>query len=444
MMDKQEFEAIYDKITPTQRKVLKEFLQGKSYTEFSDNEYREKSGFARHISNICTSFRVQNKGNGYTQRDDLVDLFVKHKPELVCSQLSIESAERTGNEILNFIEKPLSFTSIFYVERPPIESECYEKILEDGAFIRIKAPQHTGKTLLLSRIIAHAKVHKYQAVILDFRSASNMVFSDYEKFLKWLCVSVGRYLGLENKLAESWDSEELDEHTNTQIYFEDYLLKNQAEPLILAFKNVDRVFEQESFRIQFCELLRCWSQMHVEGNDFANLWKQLRLIIVHSTNIYGSLDINCSPLKGVGLTKTLLDFTPEQVGYLANCYELDSLKSCQIQQFMKMFGGHPYLVQEAFICLKKEQHSLDQLLEIAATEASPFINHLRQHLEEIGKKPELATAYHQVLTETQPVRLDTNTTFKLQGMGLVLVDKNDCLPRCDLYRQYFSDRLNPN
>jgi len=333
--------------------------------------------------------------------------------------------------------------NFYYVERHPIESECCDKILEPGAVIRIKAPKYTGKTLLLNRIIERAKGHNYQAVTLDFNQASSRVLSSYDEFLKWLCQRVGRGLGLENKLAEYWDSDEFDEHTNTQTYFEDYLLKNQTQPLVLAFKNVDRVFEQESLR-DFCLLLRCWSQMHVEGNDFANLWKQLRLIIVHSTNIYGSLDINCSPLKGVGLTKTLLDFTPEQVGYLANCHELDSLKSCQIQQFMKMFGGHPYLVQEAFICLKKEQHSLDQLLEIAATEASPFINHLRQHLEEIGKKPELATAYHQVLTETQPVRLDTNTTFKLQGMGLVLVDKNDCLPRCDLYRQYFSDRLNPN
>lgn len=109
-----------------------------------------------------------------------------------------------------------------------------------------------------------------------------------------------------------------------------------------------------------------------------------------------------------------------------------------------MFGGHPYLIQEAFVCLKKEQYSLNQLLQIAATEVSPFISHLREQWGELRKNSQLETAYYQVVAQTQPVRLDTNATFKLQGMGLVLVDGNDCLPRCDLYRQYFSDRLNPN
>jgi hypothetical protein len=305
--------------------------------------------------------------------------------------------------------------------------------LEPGAVIRIKAPKYTGKSLLLNRIIERAKGHNYQAVTLDFNQASSRVLSSYDEFLKWLCQRVGRGLGLENKLAEYWDSDEFDEHTNTQTYFEDYLLKNQTQPLVLAFKNVDRVFEQESFRLYFCRLLRCWSQLHVEGNLFAELWKKLRLIIVHSTNVYGPFDINFSPLSGVGLTPDLLDFTPAQVDYLANCYQLQGLNSDILNQFRKIFGGHPYLIQEAFVFLQKEQCCLDRLF-----------SHLREQLEELRKNPQLETAYYQVVKETQPVRLDTNVTFKLQGMGLVLVDLNHCLPRCDLYRQYFFDRLNPN
>lgn len=437
MMERKEFDAIYPTgLTPKQHEVLKLFLQGKSDEDMAKSLYVTKSDVRHHISEICQLFGFKNKaGERFRQRDKLIPLFANYKLELVSYQLIKRSGISSDDrEELNF----------YYVERHPIESECCDKILESGAVIRIKAPKYTGKTLLLNRIIERAKEHNYQAVTFDFNQASSSVFLSYDELLKWLCKRVGRGLGLENKLAEYWDSDEFDEHTNTQTYFEDYLLKNQTQPLVLALKNVDRVFEQEPFRIDFCELLRCWSQLHLEGNQFAELWKKLRLIIVHSTNVYGSLDINCSPLSGVGLTKTLLDFTPDQVDSLAKCYQLQGLNSDIFKQFRKIFGGHPYLIQEAFVFLQKEQCSLDRLLAIAATEASPFINHLLQQLGELRKNPQLETAYYQVVKETQPVRLDPNATFKLQGMGLVLVDLNGCLPRCDLYRQYFFDRLNPN
>ena len=437
MMERKDFEEKYEKLNDKQGQVLKLFLKGKSEEAIAKScGVSNSSSVRHHISNICELFGFKNEpGERFRQRDQLIPLFAKYKRELVSDQLIKRSGISSDDrEELNF----------YYVERHPIESECCQKILEPGAVIRIKAPKYTGKTLLLNRIIERAKGHKYQAVTLDFNQASSSVFSSYEELLKWLCKRVGRGLGLENKLAEYWDSDEFDEHTNTQTYFEDYLLNNQTQPLVLAFKNVDRVFEQESFRIDFCELLRCWSQLHLEGNQFAELWKKLRLIIVHSTNVYGSLDINYSPLSGVGLTKTLLDFTPAQVDYLAKCYQLQGLNSDIFKQFRKIFGGHPYLIQEAFVFLRKEQCSLDRLLEIAATESSPFINHLRQQLGELRKNPQLETAYYQVVNERQPVRLDPNPTFKLQGMGLVLVDLNHCLPRCDLYRQYFSDLLNPN
>jgi serine/threonine-protein kinase len=249
-------------------------------------------------------------------------------------------------------------------------------------------------------------------------------------------------LGLANKLADFWDSDFYDEHDNTKTYFEDYLLKEQKVPLVLVLKNVDRVFQQELFSMDFCRLLRSWSQLHAETNRFAELWKNLRLIVVHSTNVYGSLDIHSSPLDGVGLTVTLLDFTPEQVQNLVNYYQKNWLNSSQTQEFMAMFGGHPYLVQQALAYLKNEKLSLEKLCEIAPTEESPFKNHLQQHLRDLGECPELAIAYYKVVTESQSIQLETNLTFKLESMGLVLVDKDNCVPRCGLYKQYFSSRLN--
>jgi len=448
-MTKQEFEAIYtDKLTKKQRLVLREFLQDKPDKQIANSLTPKvtRSCVSDHISNICQSFNITNEpGGGYTQREELILLFVTYKPDLVCPELLKEFGERTpAPKALELPEGPVPLNSEFYIERHPIESECCDKILKPGAVICIEAPKYTGKTLLLKRILAHARSHNYLTVILDFETESNTVFSNYEIFLKWLCSRVGKSLGLKNKLAEFWDSDFCDEHWNTTTYFEDYLLKEQTEPLVLAFENFDRVFEQKSFQDNFCRLLRGWSQRHVEGDQFADLWKKLRLIILQSSNVYSPLNINFSPLHGVCSTVKLLDFTQEEVTDFANCYQQKWVySSSHLQDFMAMFGGHPYLVKEALVCLENEKFTLEKLCKIA-TEISPFKDHLQEHLQVLlqPQHRELAIAYHKVVTESQSIQLETNLIFKLESMGLVLVDKNNCVHRCGLYKQYFSTRLN--
>ncbi|TAG63215.1 MAG: hypothetical protein EAZ28_01435 [Oscillatoriales cyanobacterium] len=434
MMEREEFEAKWEKLTPKQLKVLKLFLQGNPEAKIAKSiEVNNRSSVRHHISNICELFGFQNEpGEHLRQRDELIPLFAKYKPELVSDKLK---------ETCKISPDNLEEVKSYYLERDS-ESDCYNKILEPGAFIRIKAPKHTGKTVLLKRILDHARSESYQTILLDLATASSSIFCEYQKFLQWFCISVGKSLGLENKLADFWDSDFYDEHDNTKTYFEDYLLKQQTVPLVLVLQNVDRVFEQELFSMDFCRLLRSWSQLHAETNHFAKLWQKLRLIVVHSTNVYGSLDIHFSPLDGVGLTVTLLDFTPEQVKDLVNYYQKNWLNSSQTQEFMAMFGGHPYLVQQALAYLKNEKLSLEKLCEIAPTEESPFKSHLREHLRVLRQHPELAIAYHKVVTESQSIQLETNLTFKLESMGLVLVDKDNCFPRCGLYKQYFSSRLN--
>ena len=46
----------------------------------------------------------------------------------------------------------VDLASRFYIDRPPIESRCYETIDQPGALIRIKAPRQMGKTSLMARI----------------------------------------------------------------------------------------------------------------------------------------------------------------------------------------------------------------------------------------------------------------------------------------------------
>ena len=41
----------------------------------------------------------------------------------------------------------------------------------------------------------------------------------------------------------------------------------------------------------------------------------------------------------------------------------------------------------------------------------------------------------------ESVNIDSLLTYKLDSLGLVKLEGNNVVPRCELYRQYFSDRL---
>ncbi|MEO6863121.1 MAG: AAA-like domain-containing protein [Microcoleus sp.] len=445
MMTQKEFDAIYPKgIKREQHEVLEAFLQGhtdqtiarminekrKAASAIAKSTCRTKSkeSVRRDISNICKLFGFENeRGEHYRQRNELIPLFCQYKHELVSAQLR----EASGIFYDNLPK---------YVERD-WDSKCYAKIIENGALIRIKAPQKMGKTLLVDKILDRASQEGYKTALISFEEADNEILGDYRKLLQWLCVTLSDLLDIENKLGEYWDEILGGINPNVTKYLERYLFKDFAQPLVLVLEKVDIVFEQASFNVDFCRLLRSWNDAAKRNDRRAAIWKKIRLIVVHSTEVYSSLDINSSPLAGVGLTVPLPDFTLEEVQQLARQYGHHWLTADEMKQLAVMFGGYPYLVQSAFAYLQTPQSSLAKLLEISPTEQSPFINHLRELLGKLQLCPELAEVYREVVTKDKPARLETNQIFKLESMGLVRVEHNDCFPRCDLYRQYFSARL---
>ena len=433
MMERKDFEEKYEKLNEKQGQVLKLFLQGKSEEAIAKScGVSNSSSVRHHISNICDLFGFKNEpGERFRQRDQLIPLFAKYKPELVSDKLKANCGIYPDNP------EPVKF---YYVERD-CEDKCYDKILEKGALIRIKAPQKMGKTLLVNKILDRASQEGYKTAILSFEEADSEVLGDYRKLLQWLCVTLADLLELENKLVEYWNDSLAGINPNVTKYLERYLFKDFSQPLVLVLEKVDLVFEQATFNVDFCRLLRGWNDAAKRSDRRGAIWQKIRLIVVHATEVYSSLDINSSPLAGVGLTVPLPDFTLEKVQQLARQYRHNGLSTDEIQQLMKMFGGYPYLVQTAFAYLQTPQSSLTKLLEISPTEQSPFINHLRELLGKLKLCPELANVYREVVTKNQPRPLETHQIFKLESMGLVRVEHNDCFPRCDLYRQYFSVRL---
>jgi len=329
--------------------------------------------------------------------------------------------------------------SVFYVERFPYEAKCNEVISQPGALIRIKAPRQMGKTSLMARVLYHAKEKLgYRTVPLSFQHADAAVFTDLNQFLRWFCAKISRKLRLPNQLDDYW-TDTFGSKDNCTIYFEDCLLANSDSPLVLALDEVDRIFQYPKIADDFFGLLRAWYEEAGYGNTDGNLWEKLRLVVVHSTEVYLPLNVNQSPFN-VGLPIELPEFSLEQVQYLLQQHGL-VWQSKQIKQLMALVGGHPYLVRLALYHIAKGQNTLDELIENAPTEGGLYDDHLRRHLWNLRQYPELAEAFSKVVTANVPIELESAPAFKLHSMGLVKFQGNQVVPRFDLYRIYFGERL---
>ncbi|BAY26176.1 hypothetical protein NIES2100_59900 [Calothrix sp. NIES-2100] len=326
----------------------------------------------------------------------------------------------------------------FYVERPPTEQRCYEAIKQLGALIRIKAPDKMGKTSLMNRILTYARANNFQTVTLSCRRLVNrQVATDMERFLQSFCAVVSNELGLTNKVNEYWDNQ-LASIYNSSEYFKQYLLPNTANDLVIALNHVDLIFEHPEIGQDFCNLLRSFHDIARRGDPNSKIWEKLRLIIVHSTEFYTSLDINNSPLANVGLVVDLPEFSREQVQQLLKAHDL-KLKGQNIEQLMAMVGGHPYLLRIGIDEFKFNKKKFEQFLKEAPTPSGAFSDHLRELLEQLENNLELRTAFSQVISADveNPVKLHPRIAKSLQRLGLIKLKGFFAEPRCELYRLYF-------
>ena len=323
-----------------------------------------------------------------------------------------------------------------YVERPPIESICYETLLHPGSLVRIKAPSLMGKTSLITRILSQITKEGYHTVNLSFELADRSThLTNLNKFLRWFCLNITKELGFPNQLDEYWDEEGMGAKVSCTTYFEEYLLSEVDSPLVLCLDDVDLLFPYSEIYEDFFGLLRSW----YEKARSRKLWQKLRLAIAHSTDVYIRLNINQSPFN-VGLPIELPEFTTEQVRELAKLHGLEVNQD--LESLMLMVGGHPYLLEQAFSYLKNNHNvSLEEILNQAPTDAGIYSNHLREHWLNLQQHPELAKAFKQVVTADNPVQLEPIAAYQLQSMGLVKLLGNQVEVRCSLYRQYFSQRL---
>ncbi len=331
-----------------------------------------------------------------------------------------------------FPSVPVPLGSPFYIQRPPVEELVYKEIAKPGSVIRIKAPRKMGKSSLMLRILERAVYLGYRTVTLDFQQAEEAIFDSLDKFLRWFCACASRQLKLEPALDDYWD-EDMGSKVSCTIYFQGYLLQETESPVVLALNEVNRLFEYPKIAGEFLPLLRSW---HEEARR-CDILKKLRLIVLHSTEVYIPLKLTQSPFN-VGLPVQLPCFTKEQVIALADRHGLDWTDGTCAERLMAMVGGHPYLVRLAFYHLCQGNVTPDRLLREAPTMAGIYKEYLRSLWATLQEHPELFAALKNVIaTGDSKVQLEPILAYKLDSLGLVSLDGNSCTLSCELYRQFF-------
>ncbi len=402
---------------------------GKSYTlqELSDRTALSPNTLARvrsrkvavdqqTLENYFRAFELTLTPEDYTDSDSAI--LSNRQNILLSGQLPVDSP--------------------FYVYRPPIENVCYESLLQPGALVRVKAPRQMGKTSLVARTLKQLREQQYLTTITSLQLADASVFTDLKRFLQWFCAIVSQNLGLPNQLDRHWD-ELFGNSYNCTNYFENYLLAEIDSPLVLALDEVDAVFEHPEIATDFFGMLRAWYEKSRYGDAKSEVWQKLRLVLVHSTEVYVPLNLNQSPFNA-GLSIELPALNAEQVLDLAQRYGVEELEA-SADTLLELTGGSPYLVQVGLHHLSDQTVSVEELLRSATTSDGVYGNHLRNLLWDLQKYPELMAAYKRVVLSGTPVELEPIQAFKLQSKGLVRIKDPLISPSCQLYRKYFQQAL---
>lgn len=321
--------------------------------------------------------------------------------------------------------------SAFYIERAE-DAIAMDAITHEGVTLTIKGPRQMGKSSLLLRTMLEARRVGKEVVYLDFQLFDSVALQDSETFYKQFCAWISDELDLEEKVEEFWRRPLSNSHRCTR-YMARHILPNVEKPLVLAMDEVERVFDT-SFRSDFFGMLRSWH------NDRAidPKWKKLDLALVTSTEPYQLIEnLNQSPFN-VGEVLSLTDFTDRDVKEL-NGRMGTPLADHEVIELMDLVDGHPFLIRKALYLVATGRYTLSHLIQTAATEESPFGDHLRNHFFRLHKNVQLFEAMSRVVNGEQLI--DDALYWRLRGAGLVKRHGSSIQPRCRLYANYFQSRI---
>jgi len=340
---------------------------------------------------------------------------------------------------LQFPTGPVSQQSNLYIARPPIEERAFTEVIRPGSLIRIRAPRQMGKTSLLYRLIMHAQSNKVATVMVNLQQVDSDIFHSLNRFLRWFCLNVEEQLQLESKLDDFWSHERGSKISST-LYFQSHFLELLDHPLLLVLDEVNQIFEYPELAKDFLALLCSWHEQAATGAT----WQKLRIVIAYSIESHISLNIKKS-LFDLGLPISLPGFGLEQVQDLIKRHRFENteITRVELENFIQLVGGNPYLIRLGLYYLHQENISLAQLCRDPSIAQRIYDDHLRQKWLMLQNQPSLLEALQRILTKADGVRLEGTVAYHLESMGLIRLEGIWATIACQLYQSFFAAQLQP-
>lgn len=372
---------------------------------------------------------------------------------VICGHGSVPPSQRTSSEPPGTeLERPSAYAPVNHPLSTPggaldaddplyVRRDCdheAQRVMErgPGQTITIKGPRQVGKSSLLMRILSRALAQERRVALVDFQLLVAAIQEESTLFKGFLCEILSQ-LDLPPLTETEWDVESTPAQCCTNLV-DKLVLRRIQQPLTLACDETDLILSLQ-FRDNFFGMLRAWHGKRANPT-LRQRWGKLDLVLVTSTEPYLFIDRPDQSPFNVGAVLRLEDFDRAQVAQL-NTAHGSPLSNDEIEALMELTGGHPYLVRRAFYAVAARGQAVPwrTVAGLATDDHGPFGDHLRRHLLNVLRAPELRPVLSAVLAG-QAVT-DEVALHRLVGAGLVRRQGDRLLPRCSLYAQYFKGKL---
>ncbi|MDX1415892.1 MAG: AAA-like domain-containing protein [Candidatus Promineifilaceae bacterium] len=346
-----------------------------------------------------------------------------------------------GNPVAEASTIPLAYPSgavklddPFYIRRTA-DWEMHNALARSGGeTITIRGSRQVGKTSLLVRGMHKAKQHQNANIVyFDLQNVGGEVLRSLDELLKAIANWIFDELDIDLEIVEkAWKSRLLPTRKLTKLV-ERHVLCEIKDPILLAMDEIDRL-QLTPFHSDFFGLIRSWHNMRASRKE----WDKLSVIMAISTEPYLLIaDLNQSPFN-VGQILYLNDFNDDQVADLNRRYGSPLTKS-EIPMLINLLNGHPYLTRVAFYTMVGKGLSWQDFSDIASSDGGPFRQHLQRQYRLVINVPALEGAMREVVRGMRCS--DDKAGFRLMKAGLVAKENGGYVTRCQLYQQYFAEKL---
>lgn len=349
-------------------------------------------------------------------------------------RLSGEEPTLTGHEGQFVAGGAVPVSSPYYVERD-VDRQLIREMRQLPGIIYVKGSRQSGRSSLLARAVQMADLQDLTVLFLNFSLLGDADIADASRLSRWIIESLAvQVVGRVDAeiLAEALSEQSM--ATPSQRvgeFLHDGVLIPAKISVFLVMDGMERLFDSP-YRDDFFKMFRGWYEDRVRLPSQS--WGRLIQLISCSTEPHLYLDQYNSPFN-VRPPIEVFDFTVDEAKQLIQRYAPGLIAPEEIDSFLDLVGGHPYLLARGLTALKLEDWSLPEMLKKSASPDGPFANHLRYLLPPIKAEIALRNGLSQVLKK---LPCSENTFFRLRSGG-ILVGSADCHDfRCGLYREWFS------